>query len=41
MKTCPNCGMENNEKNKFCLECGEDLTKSKNCVNSYLSVSIK
>ena len=29
MIKCPNCGAENNEKNKFCLECGEDLTKSK------------
>lgn len=29
MIKCPKCGAENNEKNKFCLECGEDLTKSK------------
>ena len=29
MIKCPNCGAENNEKNKFCLECGEDLTKNK------------
>lgn len=32
-KVCPNCGSENNEKNRFCLKCGNELPIQNTHVN--------
>lgn len=31
---CPNCGYENNNENKFCMECGKDIRQETNEFSS-------
>ena len=40
MAVCPNCGTENNNKDKRCNQCGNTLPKKQKCIASCVLLSI-